>query len=489
MLERIMQIVSIEFLIFFICLMLIYHILPARFRCPFLLAGSYFFYGTQSIHYLVFLVAATLFSYAGALLMDHYRDAAFYKKGIFVFTVAVNLIMLGYFKYAGFLSGGRITSILLPVGISFYLFMACGYLADVYHGRIPAQRNLFRYALFVSFFPTILSGPIERAGNMFPQFSTSFMEQVRFDTERIRNGFVRILWGYFMKLVLADRISILVTHVYAAPENYGGAIIAAASVLYTFQIYCDFAGYSHIAIGIAETLGIRVTENFRRPYLAESVADFWRRWHISLSSWFRDYVYIPLGGNRKGTVRKYCNVMVVFLLSGLWHGAGWTFIVWGGLHGLYQVVGALFTPVRRRAAALLKLETSDGRRTISLRTVRIVMTFSMVSFAWIFFQAENLTAAGKICERFLHPGIGELFDGTFYTLGLDGPNVTLMFLGLLLAAAVDLLNERGIFLSKKIAKERLWIRWPVYMAAILLVVVCGVWGAGYDTANFIYYNF
>lgn len=484
-----MQIVSVEFLCFFIVIMLVYHALPARFRCPFLLAGSYVFYGSQNIWYLAFLMVATLLSYGGALLMEHFRDVLSYKRGIFIVTIAANLIMLGYFKYAGFLSGGRIASILLPVGISFYLFMACGYLADVYCGRISAQRDLVCYALFVSFFPTILSGPIERAGNMFPQFSTAFMKQVIFDTDRIRDGFVRILWGCFMKLVLADRISILVNHVYAAPENYGGVLVAIASVLYTFRIYCDFAGYSHIAIGIAETLGIRVMENFRCPYLADSVADFWRRWHISLSSWFRDYVYIPLGGNRRGKARKYVNVMVVFLLSGLWHGAGWTFIIWGGLHGLYQVIGALLMPVHRRAMALLKLEAPDGRQTVSLRVIRIVVTFSLVNFAWILFQAENMESVWRICERFLHPRFWELFDGTFYTLGLDGPNVVLMLLGLLLLIMVDLCNERGIFLSDCIARERLWIRWPFYLAAILLIVVCGVWGSGYDTASFIYYRF
>lgn len=480
-----MQIVSIEFLFFFIIVMLIFHVLPARFRGSFLLVASYYFYGIQNVGHLLFLMFATLLSYSGALLMEHFRDVLSCKKIVFSFTVILNLAMLGYFKYAGFLSGGRINSLILPVGISFYLFMSCGYLADVYHGRIAANKDLLGYALFVSFFPTILSGPIERAGNMLPQFSLDFLKQVRFDTERIRNGFVRILWGYFMKLVLADRISILVDTVYASPESYGGVLIAVTSILYTFRIYCDFAGYSHIAIGIAETLGIRVMENFRCPYLADSIADFWRRWHISLSSWFRDYVYIPLGGNRKGTVRKYCNIMTVFLLSGLWHGAGWTFILWGGLHGAYQVIGALLTPVRKKAAGLLRI----NGQSVSVKAVRILFTFCLVNFAWILFQAESMASVLRICERFLHPRIWEMFDGTFYTLGLNGPNVVVMLLGLILLIVVDLFNERGIFISKRIARERLWIRWPVYIGGILLILVCGVWGSGYDTASFIYYRF
>lgn len=480
-----MQIVSFEFLFFFLCILLIYHIIPARFRCAFLLASSYFFYGSQNILYLGFLIFATMISYCGALLMEHLGNTSFGTKSVFVVTIVLNLLMLGYFKYAGFLTAGRINSLILPVGISFYLFMSCGYLVDVYNGRIPAERNLIRYALFVSFFPTILSGPIERAGNMIPQFTTNFMEKVKFDTERIRNGFVRMLWGYFMKLVLADRIAILVNAVYRSPENYGGALVAITSILYTFQIYCDFAGYSHITIGIAETLGIRVMENFRCPYLAISISDFWRRWHISLSTWFRDYVYIPLGGNRRGTVRKYLNIMIVFLLSGLWHGAGWTFVIWGGLHGIYQVIGALFKPIREKIAMFFKV----NRLSSSSKAVSVIFTFGLVSFAWIFFRAENLMSVADVFKRFKYPQIWELFDGTICTLGLDCPNLVVMFLGLMLVIVVDILNERGIFISKFIARERLWIRWPIYIMAILVILTCGVWGSGYDTASFIYYQF
>ena len=478
-----MQIVSIEFLFFFVCTLIIYYVVPAYFKCGVLLAASYLIYGTQNIWYLIFLVAATLLSYGSAFWMVHIQGK--WKKIVFVLALVLNMSALGYFKYAGFLSGGRISSLLLPVGISFYLFMSCGYLADVYHGRIFAEKNLIKYALFVSFFPTILSGPIERAGNMLPQFSTESFKQIRFNTSRIRDGFVRMLWGYFLKLVLADRISILVDTVYLSPESYGGALILLTSVLYTFQIYCDFAGYSHIAIGISQALGIRIMENFKCPYLAESISDFWRRWHISLSSWFRDYIYIPLGGNRKGTVRKYVNVMAVFLLSGLWHGGGWTFILWGGLHGFYQVIGAFLMPVRRKFAKGLKLEEQSR----SSKIIKVLVTFCMVSTAWIFFRAENLEAALEIFKQFLHPRVWELFDGTMHTLGLDGPNVMVMFAGLILLIVVDLLNERGIIISKCIARERLWIRWPIYITAVLFILICGIWGAAYDTSSFIYYQF
>lgn len=296
---------------------------------------------------------------------------------------------------------------------------------------------------------------------------------------------VRMLWGYFQKLVLADRIAVVVDTVYASPQRYGGAIVIVASVLYTFQIYCDFAGYSNIAIGMAQTLGIKVMENFKVPYLANSIGDFWRRWHLSLSSWFRDYVYIPLGGNRKGTVRKYGNIMLVFLLSGLWHGAGWTFILWGGLHGAYQVMGALLMPLRKKAAQLLKIK-EDAPGT---KMVKIGVTFGLVNAAWVLFRAESMAQVGSLISRLKEMQIWQLFDGTMHSLGLDQKNVNLMFLGLLLMMVVDYLNEKGIFVAQRISKERLWIRWPVYMAGILLVLICGMWGAGFDAGSFIYYQF
>ena len=258
-----------------------------------------------------------------------------------------------------------------------------------------------------------------------------------------------------------------------------------ASVLYTFQIYCDFAGYSNIAIGMSQALGITVMENFKVPYLATSIADFWRRWHISLSSWFRDYVYIPLGGNRKGSVRKYGNVMIVFLLSGLWHGAGWNFIFWGGLHGAYQVVGALLMPIRKKAVKILRLR----EESLGNRVVKTVFTFGLVNAAWVLFRAENMAHVMQLVRRVKEMQMWQLFDGSLYSLGLDRANMNLVFLGLLLVIVVDILNEKRYFVAEHIAKERLWIRWPIYIAGILVVLICGMWGAGYDAGSFIYYKF
>lgn len=480
-----MQIASIEFILFFALVLIGFHALPSKLRCVFLLAASYIFYGSQNLAHLCFLVIATIFTYGSALLMQSKKENRNLSKTILITAIVVNCLFLGYFKYAGFFTGGKIQSLILPVGISFYIFMSIGYMVDVYKGKIEAEKNVFQYGLFVSFFPIILSGPIERAGNMLGQFKNEFLGKVKFDTERIRDGLVRMLWGYFQKLVLADRIAVLVNTVYDSPESYGGAIMIVASVMYTFQIYCDFAGYSNIAIGMGKALGIRVMENFRVPYLATSIADFWRRWHISLSSWFRDYIYIPLGGNRKGTVRKYINVMVVFLLSGLWHGAGWTFILWGGLHGAYQVVGALLMPVRKKAAEMLRIrEDSLGNRI-----VKTVVTFGLVNAAWVLFRADNMSHVVRIVNRLKEMQIWQLFDGSLHSLGLDRANMNLLFVGLLIVMIVDILNEKGCYVASCIAKERLWIRWPVYITGILLVLICGMWGAGFDAGSFIYYKF
>ena len=476
---------SIEFILFLVVLLGVYHVVPVGIKGMVLLAAGYLFYGSQDWTYLIFLGVATLFTYSSGLLLEKKIESRSKAQAIMIVTIFANLFVLGWFKYINFFTGGKMQSFFLPVGISFYLFMSIGYIVDVYKGKIKAEKNIISYALFVSFFPIIMSGPIERAGNLLPQFKKEYLAKIKFDTERIRDGFVRMLWGYFQKLVLADRIAVAVNTVYGSPENYGGVMVIVASLLYTFQIYCDFAGYSNVAIGIGQIFGIKIIENFKAPYLATSIADFWRRWHISLSSWFRDYLYIPLGGNRKGVVRKYVNIMIVFLFSGLWHGAGWNFILWGGLHGLYQVVGALVENIRKKVYAVLKMKEDS----FSLKGVKTIITFMCVNVAWVLFRVTDMQLLGRIVNRLKDIWIWQLFDGTIYNLGLDQANVHLMLIGLGIVVAVDFLNEKGISISKAIAKERLWIRWPIYLAAIMIILVCGMWGSGYSSNNFIYYQF
>ena len=296
---------------------------------------------------------------------DKKRQPQRRKKFFVALSFILNLSLLFFFKYFDFtveninfvLARCNLEIItppfdfLLPVGISFYIFQALSYTMDVYRKEIYVERNFLKYALFVSFFPQLVAGPIERSKNLLKQISTDNV----FSYENFRRGLLIMLWGYFQKIVIADRIGILVDTVYGNVGKYAGGYYLLASVLFAVQIYCDFSGYSLIAAGAARVMGFQLMENFNCPYFAKSVAEFWRRWHISLTSWFRDYLYIPLGGNQKGTVRKYLNVMIVFLVSGLWHGAQWTYVVWGGLNGLFQVAGNIFAPVRKRAGKRLKL--------------------------------------------------------------------------------------------------------------------------------------
>ena len=481
-----MQIISFAFIVFFAVTVTVYYLLPARVRYIWLFAASLFFYLSQGPVHTVFLAFSVCSTWIGALFLEKQAENGQRKKGILAAVLIANLAILLFFKYIGFLSGGLLRSPILPIGISFYLFQSIGYLIDVSRGTIKAERNPIRYALFVTFFPTVLSGPIERGKNILPQLQAAGLAEVRPDAGRIRDGMMRMLWGYFCKMVLADRIGIAVDAVYASPASYGGAVLFLTSVLYTFQIYLDFAGYSSIAVGAAKVLGIRVMENFDAPYLAENVRDFWRRWHISLSTWFRDYLYIPLGGNRRGRGRKLVNLMIVFLVSGLWHGAGFPFLIWGLLHGLYQVLGELWKPIGDRLTAKLSGEGGEGR---TVRILKVVWTFLLVNFAWIFFRMDTLSGALAVFRGFAHPRVWQLFDGTILTAGVNAAEWRLVLLGLGVVIMADILHRCGKSVSDWITKQSLFIRWPILIAGIVVILVCGVWGSGYDAASFIYYKF
>lgn len=338
---------SMNFLIFFPVVVCIYFILPEKMKKFWLLASSYYFYMCWNAKYVLLLLSSTVITYASGLLLERIKQNTWddvrkrkYKNAVVALSFSLNLAILFYFKYINFALSmmSRIFhavhidlnvpafDILLPVGISFYTFQALSYTMDVYRDEIYAEKNFFRYALFVSFFPQLVAGPIERSKNLLKQL----VQPKKFDFEAAADGFYLMLWGFFLKLVLADRIAVFVDTVYADYQTYTGWYLIIATMLFAMQIYCDFYGYSVIAMGAAEILGIQLMENFEAPYLSVSVAAFWRKWHISLTSWFKDYLYIPLGGSRKGKIRKYFNKMLVFLASGLWHGADISFVIWGG---------------------------------------------------------------------------------------------------------------------------------------------------------------
>lgn len=494
---------SYQFLIFFPVVVLIYWAIPLRFRYIWLLAASYYFYMCWNAKYALLLLFSTAVTYASGLIINKVKSLDIdgkkrtrYMKLCVAFSFIINLGVLAWFKYFNFIFenvqkvfahiGITLSSpafdIVLPVGISFYIFQALSYTVDVYRGDIYAEKNFLKYALFVSFFPQLVAGPIERSKNLLKQVA----EPHRFDYDKCREGFLLMLWGFFLKLVIADRAAIIVNTVYNNYGSYPGMYLVVATVLFAFQIYCDFAGYSTIAMGAAKILGFELMENFDCPYMAKSVSEFWRRWHISLSSWFRDYLYIPLGGNRKGTARKYLNLMIVFLTSGMWHGAQWSFIAWGGINGIYQIIGERLMTLRNKANKLLRL----NRESFGHKLFKVVSTFALIDFAWIFFRANRLTDAFKIIKSMVSVrNWWVLFDDSLFTLGLDWKNFVLLLFAIVILLAADVFKYKGIKVRRVIMRQELWFRWSLYIAAIAGILVFGIWGPGYDASSFIYFQF
>lgn len=482
---------SIDFMIFFPIVVLVYLIIPRKIRSIWLLLASYYFYMSWNPKYALLIGLSTVITFAAGIFIEK-ADTVSRKKVIVALSLICNLGILALFKYANFAldtlsmicSRFGITSIdrrldlLLPVGISFYTFQALGYTLDVYRKSIKAEKNFINYALFVSFFPQLVAGPIERSGNLLTQIR-NIEKLALYDFARIRDGLMLMAWGLFQKLVIADRASILVNQVYNNYRDYGFVELAVASILFAFQIYCDFGGYTNIARGAAKVMGFSLMDNFRQPYLALSIKDFWRRWHISLTSWFTDYLYIPLGGNRKGTKRKYLNILIVFGTSGLWHGASWHFVAWGLLHAAFQITGDVKARFEKRYR---KQEAADS---FSRKLRKGLVTFALVDFAWVFFASDSTMMALRIFKQML-----SVFMTTgIFKLGLDRNNWIIMIVSILILFVVDVLHEKGIRIREKINAQEPWLRGLVYLGLIWAVILLGIYGVGYDTSQFIYFQF
>lgn len=490
---------SYVFLLFFPVVVIVYNFVPDRFRTMWLLVASYYFYMSWNAKYAVLILLSTVVTYFTGVLMEKSRkqhDSARLPRILFWGGLTINLGILFFFKYFDFFfqNINRLVSgigvelsmpafdVILPVGISFYTFQALGYCIDVYNGEIKAERNFLQYALFVSFFPQLVAGPIERSGNLLHQLRSP--KPICYD--RLRDGIFLMLWGYFQKIVIADRIAIYVDTVYSDPKSYPGMFLIIATVLFAFQIYCDFSGYSNIAKGSAGVLGIELMNNFESPYLSLSCAEFWKRWHISLSSWFKDYVYIPLGGNRKGRLRKYLNVIIVFGLSGLWHGADWTYVIWGLLNGVFQVIGDILKPIKTGLGKIIHLKKSD----ISWRIVCTIITFLLIDFAWIFFRAESLSAAFDIVgsmRTVINPWV--LFDDSIFSAGLTCREFEVLILSLMLLIGVDIANYHGIVVRHKILEQDYWFRTMAFALSVSVILIFGIWGTGYESDAFLYFQF
>jgi D-alanyl-lipoteichoic acid acyltransferase DltB (MBOAT superfamily) len=371
--------------------------------------------------------------------------------------------------------------VLLPIGLSFHVFQSLSYTIEVYRGNQAPERHLGIYAVYVMFWPQLVAGPIERPQNLLPQFHAV----QAFDGDRAADGLRRMAWGYFKKVVVADRLALLVNPVFAHPEAYGGLTLVLAAALFSIQIYCDFSGYSDIAVGSAEVMGIRLMENFRRPYFARSIQAFWTRWHVSLSTWFRDYVYIPLGGNRVGKARWSLNLLVVFLLSGLWHGANWTYVLWGALHGGLLVAGIWTRALRERFYAVSGL----AKVPALLAAAQGVVVFALVTFAWILFRSPSLAGAATFIGG-IPAGLGahlrEPAQAREALLALDGDLVQLKIAAGAIALLIlgDALQERGIGRALLRRTPR-WLRWTAYVALFWTLILFGV----FEDLTFIYFQF
>lgn len=471
---------SIQFLLFYPLVVVLNFIVPRKYRVIPLLLASYYFYMTWNAKLFFLIVFTTAVSYLSGLLIEKRPR---YKRAWMVISVVASLAVLFFFKYYNFVAGniGNLFGadltlrLVLPVGISFYTFQTLSYSIDVYRGHIKAERNFLYYALFVSFFPQLVAGPIERPGNLLPQLHADHT----FNRSDLCIGAKRMLAGFFKKIVVADTVAVYVDAVYNRPGETGGLAIIAATVLFAVQIYCDFSGYTDIAIGCARIMGYRLMQNFDRPYSAKNIREFWSRWHISLSGWFKDYLYIPLGGNRKGYVRGLVNLLIVFLVSGLWHGAEWTFVLWGLLHGIYRVVGELTYKKRNALYATIGLNSDS----VAVQRFRTAITFVLVCFAWIFFRANN-TADLIVLLKTMFTTVGTTTFVSDLGLTLNGT------LTVIAAVAIMVMLDRRVTLEHYDSENgatlfggtSVYLLWAVLFAWLMLL-------AGGGSSAFLYFQF
>jgi len=469
-----------HFIFFFAAIFVLYFSLPHKYRWILLLLGSYYFYMCWNVKYIILIIISTLIDYFCGLRMAREEEIEKRRKYL-LFSLFANLGLLFTFKYFNFFSRSLnqlfdslhlslqipFLHVLLPVGISFYTFQTLSYTIDVYRGKVKHEKHLGIFALYVAFFPQLVAGPIERAYRLLPQF----FRKNYFDDERIISGLRLMLWGFFKKLVVADRLAVYVDTVYGNVEFHSGITLLIATYLFAFQIYCDFSGYSDIAIGAARVLGYDLMKNFDRPYFSLTIPEFWRRWHISLSTWFKDYLYISLGGNRVPIPRMYLNLIIVFVVSGLWHGANWTFIIWGAMHGIYLVLSKLSLGWRDRLVTRLKI----NKRMVYAS--RMFITFQLVCFSWIYFRAESLSVANTIVAKIFTFNWDQLFVSALdqFVYGI---------FAIIILLVVDILQEKFHF-SKIFSTQPVYIRWLGYVSLSVIIVLIGV----LNGSQFIYFQF
>jgi D-alanyl-lipoteichoic acid acyltransferase DltB (MBOAT superfamily) len=470
---------SIAFIIFFLTVTTLFFLLPHKYRWFLLLVASSYFYMAFIPVYILILGFTIVVDYFAGIYLERAKSK---KKLFLIMSLVANIGVLAFFKYFNFINENitvllegigfsnpvPFLKIILPIGLSFHTFQAMSYTIEVYRGNQKAEHNFGIYALYVMFYPQLVAGPIERPQNLLHQF----YEKHELNYDNVVSGLKMILWGFFQKLVVADRLAIYVDAVYNNPENHSGLSLLLATFFFAFQIYCDFAGYSNIALGCAKIMGFKLMTNFRRPYYSKSISEFWSRWHISLSSWFRDYLYIPLGGNRVSVPRWYFNLFFVFLLSGLWHGASWTFILWGTINGLYLIFSLIFKRFNEKFAIFTGLKKNPR----ILAFVQIVTAFLLTNFAWIFFRANSIGNAFLIIRKIF------TFKGPLF---IDVPSLIIYsFLGIGLLLTCEFFTEFYPRVSLINSKYKP-VRYMAYAGLITIILLLGV----LDGGQFIYFQF
>lgn len=480
-----MSYTSLQYFALVIITAIVYYLLPRRIRWTALMLGSSVFWiaasGADRMIPVVFLGSIAL-SWAFGLLLCRVKKG---RRLLLLAAIALSAAPLLISKMGTLLFEALLRSRspqwIIPLGLSFYSMQMIAYLADVYKGKIAPQRNFFKYYLFISFFPQLLQGPIPR----YDEMESQLFEGHRFSSANLMNGIQLIIWGFFLKYMIADKAAVFVNRVFGEYKYFDGTHILAAAVLYSFQLYTDFLSCVTLSQGVAGVFGIALRDNFCHPYFATSIKDFWRRWHMSLSSWLRDYIYIPLGGNRKGTLRKYVNLLITFGVSGIWHGASLSFIAWGLLHGAYQIIGDLTHRFRERVYCAAGIE-KDGLVYLTLKRIG---TFVLVCIGWILFRANSFSAALQMIRGIVMDfSLTTLFTGGLCSVGLDGADWMMLILSLVVLCAVSFLQERKS-IRVWFNKQMFLVRWAIYLAAICVIWIFGTYGFGFNAQDFIYGGF
>lgn len=478
-----MTYMSFLFYVFVLAAVVVYYIIPLKGRWIVLLGASIFFYwqALETGAGMAVILLTIAIAYGAGLLLQQVRKRSILAGAVLLLVIPWLCMKNGNYVLEILLHRDAVAWI-VPLGISFYTLQMISYLADVYQGKTEAQRNPAKFALYVMFFPQIVQGPIPRYDRLAGQLYAGHL----FCERTVVGGFYRILWGFFLKLMIADRAAVVVDEIFENYHQYVGCYVLVAGVLYSIQLYTDFAACISISKGVANLFGIELTDNFNHPYLAVSVKDFWHRWHMSLSEWLKDYVYIPLGGSRKGRIRTFINLILTFVVSGIWHGAGMRFIVWGLLHAAYQIAGQLTQRIQRKAAKITGLTQAPQARV----WIRRAWTFLCVMTAWIIFRAGNLRVGLQmIGSMFRVWNVWIFTNDALLALGLNWKEWVVLIASILILFVVSVKQEKGTVFSDGIFRQPVYIRWALYLVVIFGIITYGAYGMGYDSQAFIYGGF